>query len=941
MITPLELPTLFKGDWENMVILTYGADIPFFEKVLMRSIPKRCKNIVILADGQRFLQANEDLVKNDLAAYLNRRYVLDGLFIPNAAHVKFILLTNQEKGRLLVGSGNLGMQGYASGGEIFSHYEYDNEHDENLSAFITVQEYLEKLVETGHLRPAAIKHIRHLFENTPWLYTSGKDADHPVRHNLEKSFLDQLAEVLHEEPVEELWIMSPFYDPGLRALKRLLDNFSPRLVKILVQRKTTSLDPQLLQKVIDGYKDGKIQVHAFHLLGDPTTYIHAKLYLVKTASREICLQGSPNLSQVAMLRAGDRANMEMANLFIGERDEFDGLLSTLDIQPEALDLDTLELAYQEPEATLTIDQETFYIQGGEWQQDDLVLFYSGKAPVGSDVALLIGDKQISLQGLTSYQEGEGRFRFRLGRDFFKSLSSYSIPVRLVWKASEDEDKTSNAVFLTDRQRLDELLSAENIQDSLEGVGDLELDDEELEALLTGLDRTLVIDEQSIWSMAKKAAPVYADEDEEGLRLAYADVDFNSLRHHPKLRAYFQRSGQGGSTQYTQTPLQTLLSSITGHFRQLSDLSLGKVESVELAELLSPENMAETEEEQEELERELERVQRRSSNRRRNIFKNFIRRYLRGIRSAKFQELADFDVFAKNYAIFSHLLWVLFSKEWMEDEKIFLIEAFLEIWRFYWGQPEKHGYFHRLDEQALVETFAFLRENQADARLLASIYQGARYAFQYDEIELRLALRDFWRYYLTLDSSQITDEVLLAVWTYVGNGATYQYCPTPEQIIQELKSLAAFETQISFLCSLEKQFGLPKNSTRFERENISRESTEQTVNMLCLIVGGQKALQDQQQAEEIFQAWQKYRNMDYYWMTSKDRKRVFLYDVETGKGLYFDKDSQKPAQEIAPISDAEQEPWEIQLERLEAVAQTATQCVRVPECLEQSITQRRI
>ncbi len=935
MITPLELPTLFEGNWENLVILTYGADIPFFEKVLMRSIPKRCKNTVILADGQRFLQVNEDLAKNDLAAYLNRRYILDGLFIPNAAHVKFILMTNQEKGRLLVGSGNLGMQGYASGGEMFSHYEYGNEYDETLSAFIAVQGYLEKLIEKGHLRPAAIKHIRHLFENTPWLYNkSGKDSGSPVRHNLEQSFIDQLAEVLGDEPAEELWIMAPFYDPGLRALQALLDNFSPKLVKLLVQQKATSLDPQLLQKVIDGYIDGKIQVHPFHLLGDPTTYIHAKLYLIKTPTRDIYLQGSPNLSQVAMLRAGDSANMEMANLFVGEKDEFESLFSALDIQPEVLDLDTLELAYQEPEAILAVDQETFYIQGGEWKQDDLVLFFRGKVPTGSDVALLVGEKRIDLQGLASYWEGEGRFRFRLGRDFFKSLFNYSIPVRLAWKVSEDEDKVSNAVFLTDRQRLDELLSAENIQDSLEGVGDLELDDEELEALLSGLDKTLVIDEESIWSMAKKAAPVYADEDEEGLRLAYADVDFSSLRQHPKLRAYFQRSGQSATAQYTQTALQALLSSITGHFRQLSDLSLGKAESVNLAELLNPENMAETEEEQEELERELEHVQRRGFNRRRNIFKNFIRRYLRGIRSAKFQELADFDVFAKNYAIFTHLLWVLFSKEWMEDEQKFLIETFLEIWRFYWGEPEKQGYFQRLSKEEQVEVFVFLRENQADARLLASLYQGARYTFQHDEIELRLALRDFWKHHLTLDASKISDEVLLAVWTYIGNGATYQYCPTPEQIFQELVSLATFETQNNFLRSLEEKIGLPKNSSRFERSNISRESTGQIVNLLCLIVGGQEALKNQQQAEEILQAWRKYRKMDYYWVASRDRKRVFLYDVDTGKGLYLDKDTQKSAQEIASISDAEQEPWECQLEMLEDVAQIATQSVRVPEYLEQ-------
>lgn len=107
MSTELRLPDMFKGSWEHLLILTYGADLPFFENALLRS-DFRCKNKVILADGQKFLQACERYARDGLVRMLNQHYVADGLYVSHAAHAKIILLTRPDAGKLLVGSGNLG-----------------------------------------------------------------------------------------------------------------------------------------------------------------------------------------------------------------------------------------------------------------------------------------------------------------------------------------------------------------------------------------------------------------------------------------------------------------------------------------------------------------------------------------------------------------------------------------------------------------------------------------------------------------------------------------------------------------------------------------------------------------------------------------------------------------------------------------------------------------
>lgn len=99
----LELPEQLKGLWEHVLVLTYGVDIPFFERSLWPQFAKRCRNKIILADGLHYLQACESYAQQKgLVRHLNQSYVVAGIFGPHATHAKLILLTNAEQGRLLI-----------------------------------------------------------------------------------------------------------------------------------------------------------------------------------------------------------------------------------------------------------------------------------------------------------------------------------------------------------------------------------------------------------------------------------------------------------------------------------------------------------------------------------------------------------------------------------------------------------------------------------------------------------------------------------------------------------------------------------------------------------------------------------------------------------------------------------------------------------------------
>jgi hypothetical protein len=244
-----------------------------------------------------------------------------------AAHAKLILLANAQRGRLLVGSGNLNLRGYASGGELFTQYEYSADAPEDLNAFLAARELIEGLVQRRYVSAPARMRISYLWEETPWFFQSSAQEQRPVRHNLEHSFLDQLRQAVGDEIVEELWVLSPFYDEKLIALERLLTTLDPRRAVLLVQPGRTSVDPAALESTLDRFACCELRSFS---KGDDDPYVHAKLYLLKLPHRAICLQGSPNLSQVAMLLTVPQGNVELANLLTGPRDAFDDLLDALD-----------------------------------------------------------------------------------------------------------------------------------------------------------------------------------------------------------------------------------------------------------------------------------------------------------------------------------------------------------------------------------------------------------------------------------------------------------------------------------------------------------------------------------------------------------------------------------------------------------------------------------
>jgi hypothetical protein len=916
-INRLEVPEQLRGQWEHALILTYGMDITFFERALWPQFAARCRNKIILADGRQYLQKSEDYAQQKgLVQYLNQSYVAAGIFGPHAytsAHAKLILLTHPEHGRLLVGSGNLHWQGYASGGELFTAYEYTPEFPQTLPAFLAVREMLDMLIQQGAVEGTAARHINYMLEQTPWLFQASDSAETPVRHNLRRSFLDQLLLEVNGEPVEEMTILSPFFDKDCIALERLLQTTRPGQVTLLVQPGHTSVDPLTLRRVLNRAPE-RWEIRPFKIQdGDP--YVHAKCYLLKLKNRALCLQGSPNLSQVAMLLSAPHSNVEIANVLTGPREAFDYLLDMLQIDPPVHDLASLKLSYQSTDEADLSTKAVWQLTGGERHEDRLLLSFQGMLPNLQGAALIIDEK---MSPLTLLRVETRLLELRLSAEQVELLTQ-PVPLSILWADSETTHET-NPIFACNREALERALQYASAEEILTHAGGLDLDDKELEELLGELKEALVIDQRSVWQLAGRQLPSNIQDDDPALHLNYAQIDYNMLRQHPKIQQYLHRAG--GGQEQTRSRLQIILNAITSHFQ-------GLLEGDKVAALMqnATEHVIERdsspyeEDEDEEIIEERQQQHRTARQRIERLLKNFIQRFVRGMRSPDFQEFAGYEVVAHNYIIFTHFLWRLLAKDLLEP--LFVVDALIQSWTFFWGDRTQPGYFHQLPLDQQKQILQLVQDYHNDASTFAALYFSAKVVTLEGEDKQRFALRDIWRELLLqppfpLEARLVVETQRLLTPLFPDDP------PSPTTIVDQLAKLARFDTRANFLGELEAPGRYPPDSCKIEKQSVSRHHQGQAVPVDCLVIRAPNAFVDQESAVALLQAWMEAEQLDYYRITTTgDTGHIgttclIYYDVVEQKGKYWVKEQGGKGQDLRAITLPKRE-WDTALDHLHTLA----------------------
>ena len=722
----LVLPELLQGQWSSALILTFGADLGFFEAHLLSqlaAVPLR----IVLADNERLNEKLAEAIETgQRLRRANRTYVAAAIRHPGSAHAKVILLTAAREGLLVIGSGNLGHSGYASPGELWSVFRYHDEDPRHLSEFVAGRAFITQLGARGLLDAPVIELLQDVWGTAPWI-PEASEASPVIHHNLDAPLIDQFVSAI-DEPVDELVMHAPFHDPDSAAVAALIRRLSPARVTMLVSM-GTSVDPRKLKRALRTATASATEL--IEVRDHPGTYIHAKWIHAIGATREVLLTGSANLSRAALLSPASAGNIEVGVLRRGARGEFDSLYSHLNRHPA--DAASLGLRYQAPDRSPGPDAACPELL---WSRlDRLVLTLAFDRDLPSDLELLLSHGEVELEW-TSLALDDSTVEVRLMASSAALVAEGgAIRVRL---GSDDVVMESWPFQLSQlRGRLEKVGRREH----LARITDLPEKDAELMQLLQELEQTLIFDPVTTWRVARPDAPTAEVDD--GETIAWGDLDWDRVRRDPRYVGYLARGRAPG---HTPTDIQVLLAAIAGRLGDIGTVETGEADEDDESELAregDPDSSEDTEDREDELEDELTRRSLPASTRVRMAFNRFVRRYTAAARDDAFINALGPLVAATNAAIFSNLLGQLLEKD-LADPPV-VIEAQLAVWEVLWGTPGRPSIFDRAtaDERAEIVSRLNEAETKADCtRAMAETYQ-----WELDPA-LTVAVRDQVRYLIS-------------------------------------------------------------------------------------------------------------------------------------------------------------------------------------------------
>lgn len=897
----LNVPQELKGPWDSLLILTFGAQLDFFENALARQLADRCRNRVILCDGAQYHEICDQVLRSPgFVRHMNQRYLVAGVSGPSGcAHAKCVLLVNREEGRLLVGSGNLTLQGYARGHELFTRYEYKPESPDRLAEFAAVRRAVDRMGELGWFQPEALSQIREMWERAPWIRASTA-SDSAVRTNLETPFIDQFVELVGGEPVDVLHVMAAFHDEREAALERLLEQLAPQLCRIYYQPEQTSADPDALSAVLSRW-GGQTEVIAYSAKGakGAESYCHAKVFVADTSARSVCLQGSANLSQVALLRSASSGNFEMANLLVGGRGEYGHVFETLQLKKPSTDLAKLKLALRRDE-TEQKRSDVWTLTAAAADGDRLTVYTSGEPPAKEFYALTVGDQRF----LMRLQTATGERLVFLVDAALRPAFDIPLALRLVWLDAGGGEHTSNSVVVCNVGRLQRTIDARVASRSAQAFGGLELNDEEIEQLVVEMAAGLLQDKADAFRVAAATRPASRPQEPGAPATALDEIDWDAVRSSHRYQQYLS----GRHAVHSQgSLLSALLGSINSQFRGIVTPASEAALEVGISVLVDP-KLVEEEERADGLDEaaavgQSELIQRREEERGRHLWavlRNFINRFVAGTFDPIFSLQMGPEVVVKNYRVMLHLLTLLLDRTATRPEfdSEFLVRTTDEFVVTMLLQ-----YLPRLEPPYDADAQKLLEENTAVAGTLVALALAAGVSERIGATELLRKTRDALREALESEMLPLDRRVRSEM-----SEALPQVGKTLRSMSEGLECLARaanWGTSADLRGRVAAALGIHPSALLFERSQLSRDG--ETMNTSSLLLSGSGLRPTREQLLAGLAEWARANKADLYRISLPgaptaygERRLELFYDPATKTVEYWD--GRIPAVELkAPAS----------------------------------------
>lgn len=886
----IRIPDLFAGDYEHVVITTFSAQLAFYERALVRSM-RGARTQILLVDRDELRSEIADRAEEDSLLYVNREYLAVPVRSPGGAHAKLILLIGPKKGVLLVGSGNLGLRGYTEWGELFLRYDYPAKgHD---ASFGAARMFLEALGDLHYLDRRSTQALDRIWEGTPWL-AEAPSTGSPLRHNLKRSLLEHLTDMIHDEPVDELIVHAPFWDQDCSALEQLVRKLKPSRVRVLVQAGVTSVDGSALAKALK--KNAGKAFGVGPRKGGRHRNMHAKFILVRTAKRSICLQGSGNMTLAGLCLPHERGNIELANLLEGPPGAFDDMLKDLSIDATPIDLAKSDLTLLAPRPAA--EQRRFGLFAATWTGESLELELTRALPSDAVVVVMARERPIA-----RLAHPKPALVLTIPITPQEEALAHATPLHLRIEL-KDGVHTTNPVYPYHEPALRTAFRDPRRPDLLARIGGLELDDAELEELLEQLRETLIIDPARLPTAIKVDESEFDAADEESApHLAWEDIDWSSVRRHPRYMQYRNAAAN------ERSDLQIVLNAIGQQFQAALVLvaapRAGSGPALPQAEF---DDTASTP------------SQISAQKRARLLWRNLFRRCLRAIESEKFAEMLGPQVVIANAVIVDHLIRALEVRRILDFE--FALAMRVRLYERLLGDGESPGYLGGLSGSDASVVMAEMKRLALPTRILGELFRSASHSRGALFLDERLELRGACRAFVSSDLLGIAlgDLAAAIAWGGASDSATF---------VREIRLLAEFVLVDDLEAELAREAGTSPGRVHLTDVKVRRGGGPELVLVEQLDLEDQDLVFAPEMASRLISTWEAAAGGDYFRVKHRPTSRLAFVDLASGERVFHPPQPLEgfPAGVTLPPPVVVVTPWRLGLEKLGQTAAKRSKATR--------------
>jgi hypothetical protein len=905
------VPEMF-GDrrFEQVLILSFGADVEFYERVLRRHFG-HYRNQIVLADSSQLSRA---VAAAGSLRQLNKSWLAGPIRTEHAAHAKAILLAGPDAGLLLVGSGNLSVSGYAGLGECFTAYRWAANESDHLTAFSAVRDLTDGLVARSCLDTVTDDRLAAFWSAYHWWHAPPVD-NGPVRHNLTAPLGEQFVSAINGEDVRRLTVVAPFHDRHCAALDRLAHELRPRELRVLVQPRHCSVDPQRLAAVLSAHAG---QAYSLTAAGDErNTYLHAKIIVAVTDHRAICLTGSANSSMVALWVRYPSGNIELGNLTSGPPHAFDHLFDPA--------LVTISGPVEPASLAVAIkddcdDQVDHVIHVAElsWKAPFVSCVISVAVVDPADIVLNVdGRPAPAIVALTPHREGWTYLTAELTAqpdiDAVEEVAVITIRVG---------DHSSPPTVPYQVERLKEQAGRRVDAERLRHAAQLELDDPDLEQALAALEEILVGENVARWTHSRGNPG--SDTEPDASTIDWADIDWRAVRRDPVYSGY----GSGSTLSATGSDLAVYLEALTRSVRALTEPAQvdddrtsathadhDDLDETDTSDITAGLDGAEVDDVAEDPRNDPPSKRQSAAVRNRRLIGNFIRRNLRALEQPSFRDGAGAGVTILNIIILNWMCWWVATRG--DQPAAALADERLRLWRLLWGDSETPAYLDQVDEETQLHVLDRFENQRFEAVTVASMINiWTRTDKGADPRAVQL--RNILRHAVSHPTWQVTPSQLRQAAGLVNGRQATSTIWNPYSVIDALRRIAApplGDTELREIIAKILDVAPQGIELRDQTVIVDQTRTPRRVREALLTKNDLTT----STVEEILAAWQGIEDRPHYRL--KWSNGIAQYNALTRHGWIYrtPKDDQTDLDTIQPSRPQ----WQIQLDSLHQAVLRAT------------------